>query len=298
MDIIGKSKLFVGLAVFLVLLSWVLVAVYGLKPGADLRGGAQWQIRFKDNDSIDVVSIEQFFRDEFGIGVLAKSTGEGDLIISFPDINEETHQKFKKALEEKFGSFEEMSFSSIGPVIGKELRRRSFWAIAVVLLGISLYVAWAFRKISKPISSWKYGVITLLTLLHDVSIPVGLFALLGRQSNVEVDTVFIIALLVVLGFSVNDTIVVFDRIRENIILRRDKNVSLKQIINDSVNETMARSINTSLTLIFVLLAILLVGPSTLFYFILVILIGTVFGTYSSIFVASPLLYLWRGKVDR
>jgi preprotein translocase subunit SecF len=163
----------------------------------------------------------------------------------------------------------------------------------LVLICISLYIAFVFRKTSFRIKSWKYGLITLLTLFHDVSIPTGFLAFLGWWRGIEIDVNFIVALLVVVGFSVHDTIVVFDRIRENLIVNREKRMSLAEIINYSVNETMARSINTSLTLIFVLVALIILGPPSLIYFALTILIGTVVGTYSSIFVASPLLYLWQ-----
>jgi len=157
-----------------------------------------------------------------------------------------------------------------------------------------LYIAFAFRKASARISSWKYGIVTFFTLAHDVLIPAGVIALLGHFLGIEIDTNFIVALLVVMGFSVHDTIVVFDRVRENIVSLKQHNVTLSEIINYSVNETFARSVNTSLTLVFVLIALLLFGPESLFYFILTILIGTVVGTYSSIFVASPLLYMWSG----
>jgi preprotein translocase subunit SecF len=166
-----------------------------------------------------------------------------------------------------------------------------------VILGISLYIAWAFRKVSAPVKSWKYGIVTLVSLFHDVSIPAGFIAILGKLKGVEIDTNFIVALLVVMGFSVHDTIVVFDRIRENLLLKRGSKVDLGAIVNFSVNETFVRSVNTSLTLILVLIAMLFFGPPSLFYFILTMLVGTVFGTYSSIFVASPLLYLWGKPVS-
>ena len=161
------------------------------------------------------------------------------------------------------------------------------------MLGISLYIAFAFRKVSYPIKSWKYGIITLITLFHDVIIPAGLLAVLGRRLGIEIDTNFVVALLVVMGFSVHDTIVVFDRIRENLLLQKNR-LDLPVIINNSVNQTFVRSINTSLTLILVLLALFFFGPVTLKYFILTILVGTTVGTYSSIFVASPLL-LYRSS---
>jgi len=210
--------------------------------------------------------------------------------VRFKEIGEDEHKNLKVATAEKLGEFKELSFQSIGPTIGKELRERALWAVFLVLFGISLYVAFAFRKVSFPVTSWKYGVVALITLFHDVIIPVGVLAWLGRLGGVEMDTNFVVALLVIAGFSVHDTIVVFDRTREN--LKKGKGEQFSQIVNKSVNETLARSINTSATLLFVLLALYFAGPITLQFFILTILIGTLVGTYSSICVASPLLVEW------
>ncbi|MEK7641173.1 MAG: protein translocase subunit SecF, partial [Patescibacteria group bacterium] len=159
----------------------------------------------------------------------------------------------------------------------------------LVLLAISLYVAFAFRKVSKPVSSWKYGIITLITLFHDALVPAGMFAVLGRLLNLEVDTNFVVAILVVVGFSVHDTIVVFDRIRENLRIAGSNVGDFSSLVNSSINQTFARSINTSLTLILTLVALYFLGPAALQYFVLTILVGVVMGTYSSIFIASPLL---------
>jgi preprotein translocase subunit SecF len=206
--------------------------------------------------------------------------------------SEADHQKFLGVLEGKFPGLEELSFQSIGPSVGKELRTKSIVAIALVLIGISLYIAFAFRKVFRPVSSWKYGWVTLVTLFHDVAIPAGLIAVLGRFLHVEIDGNFVVALLVVMGFSVHDTIVVFDRIRENLFLDRGK-TDFTTIVNQSVNQTLARSVNTSLTLILVLLAMYVAGPASLHYFILTLLVGVTTGVYSSIFVASPLLVAWQ-----
>ncbi len=292
MDLIAKRHLFLGFSGALVLIAWVLVATLGLRPGIDLRGGTQWQVAF-ENPSVSEGSIRSSLSAAEGaVDVSVKRAGDASFILRLPDITEEQHQRFLAVLNGDLGTTTEKNFSSIGPTIGSELRRKSLWAIAAVLLGISLYIAWAFRKVSAPVRSWKYGVVTLVTLLHDVSIPTGLLAYLGWAMGVEIDTNFIVALLVVMGFSVHDTIVVFDRIRENLTRRRGQQVVLRDVINQSVNETIARSINTSLTLILVLLTLIAVGPPSLFFFILTILVGTVFGTYSSIFVASPLLFIW------
>jgi len=291
MDVIAKRNIFLGFSGTIVIASLVVIFIFGLKPGIDLIGGTQWNIGVKNGDANEA-TVKDTMLGVSDREVMVKTASDGTYLIRMLDTNEELHQKYFTALTSKFGEIEEKSFSSIGPAIGSELRTKAIWAVILVLFGISIYIAFAFRKVSHPIQSWKYGVSTLITLFHDVIIPAGLLAVLGQIKGIEIDTNFIVALLVVMGFSVHDTIVVFDRIRENILLSRGKNINLKDIINFSIKETMVRSINTSLTLVLVLLALLFFGPSPLFYFVLTIMVGTIFGTYSSIFVASPLLYVW------
>ncbi len=187
---------------------------------------------------------------------------------------------------------QEMRFESIGPVIGEELKQKAIRAIIAVLVAIILYIAWAFRKVSEPVSSWKYGVTAIIALAHDVIIPTGIFVVLGQILGIELDILFVTALLTILGFSVNDTIVVFDRTREN--LARDHHQhDFEFIVNKSVNETIRRSIITSVTTFVVLLAIYLFGGESIKYFVLALMVGVVVGTYSSIFLASPLLVVWE-----
>lgn len=293
-DIIGKRNYFLGFSAVLVALSLIAIAVFGLRAGIDLKGGTSWQIMFT-GDAPAEASVREALAAA-GAGELTITRGEENMfLIRLPVIDEAEHTAYRAALE-KFGGVEERSFTSIGPTVGAELRTRAIWAIAFVLLGISLYIAFAFRKVSAPVSSWKYGLATLVSLFHDVAIPAGFLALLGQWRGIEMDTNFIVALLVVMGFSVHDTIVVFDRIRENLLLAKGRRFSFAELVNESIRETFARSVNTSLTLVIVLVALLFAGPASLFYFILTILVGTVFGTYSSIFVASPLLYLWGKRV--
>lgn len=184
----------------------------------------------------------------------------------------------------------EERFEAIGPAIGQELKSKSIWAILVVLLAIVAYIAWAFRKVSYPITSWKYGVVAIITLFHDILITLGIFIFLGKYLGLEVNTPFVAALLTILGYSVNDTIVVFDRIRENLHKYEGE---FEEIVDKSVRETVTRSINTSLTTELVLLAILIFGGTTISDFVLVLVIGILLGTYSSIFIASPLLVVWQ-----
>jgi preprotein translocase subunit SecF len=219
---------------------------------------------------------------------------DGSFILRFQENSEEKHQailsELNKIAEEGAGTAEELRFDSIGPSIGKELKSKSFNAIIIVLIIIIAYIAFAFRKISRPVASWKYGMAAIVALAHDILITLGVFAVLGEYWGVEINTPFVAALLTILGYSINDTIVVFDRIRENLPRSEE---DFEGTVNISVNQTLARSVNTSLTVLFVLFAILFWGGSTIRDFVLALTIGVFVGTYSSIFVASPVLVVWE-----
>lgn len=291
-NIISKRYYFLAFSGVLVVLSVIAVFALGFREGTDLAGGTQWQ--FSVGRSVSELEIRDAFTRVSGEEIaFVKRADDGSFIARLPSITQEEKARYEEELVRSFESLAEKNFSNIGPSIGNELRKKSLIAMVAVLFGISLYIAFAFRKVSRPVSSWKYGIVTLLTLFHDIAIPSGLLAVLGWLHGVEIDTNFIVALLVVMGFSVHDTIVVFDRIRENIVLSRGKNMSLRDVVDRSIKETFVRSVNTSLTLFIVLVALLFFGPPSLFYFILTMLVGTFFGAYSSIFVASPLLYEWH-----
>jgi len=296
MNIIGKKWIFFSVSGALVAASIVAILVLGLKPGIDFTGGTLWQIAFH-GENITRDDLVTFFRDELKItdAVVTEETTNASFIVRAPEISEANHQAYLPRLTEKFKNSEELAFQTIGAAVGGELRGKAMTAFIMVLFGISLYIAFAFRKVSRPVASWKYGVITLATLFHDALIPAGLFAVLGYLNNIEVDTNFIVAVLVVMGFSVHDTIVVFDRVRENLKNADLGKTSFDDLVNRSVNQTMVRSINTSLTLVLVLLALYFAGAPALRYFVLTIGVGTIVGTYSSIFIASPLLTLWRKR---
>ena len=295
LNIVGHKKIYLTISGVFVAGALLAIILFGFRQGIDFVGGTLWQFRIADERPA-AQEIENIFKNDFNIAqVLASYDEENNIFfVRISETNEEDHQKFLGRLKEKFQSFEELSFQSIGPSVGGELRSNAVWAIILVLLGISFYIAFAFRRASKPVSSWRYGFITLLTLFHDVVIPAGLFASLGRLGRVEIDTNFIVALLVVVGFSVHDTIVVFDRIRENLIVNTGKK-QFGDIVNESVNQTMARSINTSMTLVLILVVLLFFGPLNLHYFVLTLLVGVLTGTYSSIFIASPGLVISKGK---
>lgn len=271
-------------------ISFVSLLIWGLRPGIDFTGGSLLEVEYKDGRP-EIAKIQESI-NALGFGnVLFQPTGEKDLIVRLRDISEDEHQKLLSALTIEARKPEEKRFDSIGPVIGKELRQKSWIAIALVVVMIILYIAWAFRKVSRPVSSWKYGVAAVIALIHDVSIPSGLFAILGHFKGIEIDILFITALLTTLGFSVHDTIVVFDRIREN--LKKQVGKSFEDTVEASIRQTVTRSINTSLTVMFVLIALLVFGPVSVKYFSLTLFVGVTFGTYSSIFLASPLLVSWQ-----
>lgn len=297
MNLLKYKWIFLGFSFSLIAISVIGLSMYQLKLGIDFTGGTLWHISFENE--VNKESLELFLRTNGGLtdAVISQEEGASAFLIRAKELSEERHQEVLALVEKEYGATQERSFQSIGAVVGRELVRKALWAFGINLFAIALYVAYAFRKVSHPVSSWKYAFITLITLFHDAIIPIGLFAFLGHYAGVEIDTNLIVAILVVIGFSVHDTIVVFDRIRENI---RTSNVSkegFEPLVNRSIVETLVRSINTSLTLIIVLVALFFLGAVSLKYFVLAILVGAIAGTYSSIFVASPLLVLW-GKAKR
>lgn len=299
MNIIRYKYVFLAISGFLMAAAVISLFVFGLKQGIDFSGGTLWQLKIADievsREALVKMLAEELQVKEFAINADLETK---TFLIRLGELNEDDHQRYLAALRAKWKGVEEFSFESIGPTIGRELRRKALTAFILVLGAISLYIAFVFRKVSRPVSSWKYGVITLLTLFHDAIIPVGLFAYLGAVTGVEVGVNFVVALLVIMGFSVHDTIVVFDRIRENLRLEKSINFNFGDLVNKSVWQTFARSVNTSLTLVLVLVALYFLGAASLSYFVLTILVGTVIGTYSSIFIASPLLVVWSRRQQK
>jgi preprotein translocase subunit SecF len=289
LNIVGHKKIWFTLSIILVGIAVIAIAVFGFKESAELKGGTLWEFKAPaQNLSITDVQNELVNNLHIADAQVNLDNGNQSFLVRFGSISESAHQQYITELTSAWPSFQELSFQSISASVGTNLRNNAIIAILLVLVGISLYIAFAFRKASRPISSWKYGWITLLTLFHDVAIPAGMLAILGHFMNIQIDSDIIVALLVVMGFSVHDTIVVFDRIRENLLNHRGK-MPFATIVNDSVNQTLARSINTSLTLILVLLSLYFVGPADLKYFVLTLLVGVTTGIYSSIFIASPAL---------
>lgn len=288
-NVIGYRKIYYFLSGILVLTSITSLFFWGLKFGIDFTGGSLIEVNYLDaRPSTEDLSLKI---ESAGFGtVSAAPAGESGVIFRLKEIDETEHQRVLGILKEG-RNVEEKRFESIGPTIGRELKTKAIEAVILVLFAIVIYIAWAFRKVSRPVVSWKYGVVAIIALLHDTIIPIGVFSILGKFYGIEIDTFFVTAILTVLGFSVHDTIVVFDRIRENI--KKATHERFEDVVNKSINQTFVRSINTSMTVLFVLLSIYIFGGSSIANFALTLLIGIIAGTYSSIFIASPLLVTWE-----
>jgi len=287
--IIQKRKLWLLISGTVVALSLVALFVWGFKFGTDFTGGSLLEVNFLESRP-SVSEVGSSLSDLKLNSLVVQPVGEKDMILRFQETSEETHQAVLEKLQAYSGGIEELRFDSVGPSIGLELKRKAVYSIFFVLVAILIYIAYVFRKVSRPVSSWKYGAAAIIALFHDAIITMGVFAVLGRFYNTEINTTFVAAILTVIGFSIHDTIVVFDRIRENLPRSND---DFEGTVNVSLNQTVIRSINTSLTVIFVLLAIIIFGGSSIRTFALAMAIGIFVGTYSSIFVAPPLLVVWE-----
>lgn len=289
MKLINYYKYLFAFSGIILILGISSLAIYGMHLGIDFKGGTVTELEFKDNFDLnkvkEVVSGQGVKNGQF------QTTGEKGIIIRTEALEKEDHDKLGKALKEQVGAYTEKRFESIGPVIGEELKRKALYQLVLVSLGIIFYIAYAFRRVARPITSWQFGVAAVVALLHDLLIVLGIFSMLGHYKGIEIDSLFVTAMLTVLGFSVHDTIVVFDRIRENLKIYAGKNIEF--VVNHSISQTLVRSLNTSLTVLFVLLALLLFGGETIRFFVLALFIGVITGTYSSIFVASPILVIWQ-----
>ena len=267
--------------------------IWGLHAGIDLKGGSLLQVSYPTGKP----QIEQVQSAVAGLhlgDVRIQPTGESGYIIRARNLNNDEKNALENSLN-SLGTIHEDQFNSVGPVIGAELLRKGLIALALVAVSIILFIAFAFRKVSKPVASWKYGIIAIVTLIHDILIPTGLFAFLGHFKGSEIDSLFIVALLTLLGVSINNTIVVFDRIRENLKRNEEyrKKEAFEETVGRSIMQTLARSMNTSLTVIIVLVALYILGPVATRDFSLTLIVGMIAGTYSSIFLASPLLVQWE-----
>ena len=291
MLIIKYRKIFYALSGVLIAMSVGALFVWGLNLGIDFKGGAIVEVSYPEGrpeitavkENLDKLTLGSYSLQPAGDdGYILKSRAIND--VERPLVEESLSLKSDKKVEVK-------RFNSVGPILGKEAATKSIISIFIVIFCIVIFITFAFRKVSEPVSSWKYGFIAIIALLHDVLVPTGVFAVLGYYFGYEIDTLFVTALLVVLGFSVHDTIVVFDRVRENLTLSKGyrEKKPFDEIVGDSVSQTFVRSINTSLTTILALVALYIFGAESTRHFSLALIVGITAGTYSSIFLGSPLL---------
>jgi preprotein translocase subunit SecF len=304
MYIVRHRKIFYIISGLLVAGSIAAVMFWGLNFGIDFKGGSILEVSYSETRP-DISKVQDIISNQ-NIGEASiRPTGEKGFIIRTKALPEKDRANFVKALGQDAKGFEVKRSDSIGPILGKELQGKAIMSIILVILAIVLFITFAFRKVSEPVSSFKYGLIAIIALVHDIIIPTGAFAILGHYQGLEIDALFVTALLVVLGFSVHDTIVVFDRVREN--LKNDKENQDKKrvparpfdlVVGDSISQTFTRSINTTLTVLLSLIALYYFGPEATHSFALALLIGVAAGTYSSIFLGSPLLVTvqkWQEK---
>jgi preprotein translocase subunit SecF len=294
LDLVGKRNLWFLISAILLIPGIISLAVQGLNLGIDFTGGTSWELQM--SQEVTATEVRNVLSENgFGDAVV-QTSDDNTVIIRMGEISEGAPEKtaITEDLQARFGEFEELSFTTVGPSVGTQIRNRSIYAVGLASVGVLLYIAWAFRNTNNPL---LYGICAIAAMLHDVLLVLGIFSILGWAAGVEVDALFVTAILTIIGFSVHDTIVVFDRIREN--LANKMAPTFDETVNYSVVQTIVRSINTSLTVVLTLAALYLFGGESTRWFVMALLIGVVAGTYSSIFNASQLLVAWeKGDIQR
>ena len=292
MFIVTHKNAFFALTGAIVLAALIAIFAFGLHLGLDFTGGSLVQVSY-NGARPDASVLTQNLNNAGFKDYSLREFGDNGYLLRAQTLSNTQRNALSSYFSTPAASAHVDSLDEVGPTIGAELRTKSIYALALVLLCILLFIAFAFRKVSQPVSSWIYGLIALVTLVHDVIVPVGFFALLGYLTGAQVDSLFVTAVLTVLGFSVHDTIVVFDRVRENLRVNHEKGRKepFEETAGRALNQTFVRSVNTSLTVLLTLLILYFVGPESTRIFSLTLLVGIIAGTYSSIFLATPLLVL-------
>jgi preprotein translocase subunit SecF len=293
LDIIGKRYWYYLASALVVVPGLISLILFGLNLSIDFTGGSILELQFQEAGAAEPGQLKELF-DEHGYrDTMVQSSQENIFLIRSKVLDSQTKREIEGEIEERFGSFTELRFESVGPAVGGEVQQRAYMVVAMAAVAILIYISFAFRHVTNPI---RYGACAIVAMVHDIFVVTGLASIFGAISGWEVDALFLTALLTVIGFSVHDTIVVFDRVREN--SKRRIGESIESVVNHSVIQTLDRSINTQLTVVFTLTALLLFGGITIRNFVLTLLIGIISGTYSSIFNASPLLVEWERRPDR
>jgi len=296
MNIVGKRNWYFGFSLLIIIPGVISLFLWGLNLSIDFTGGSEMTLTYPQTVNQRTIDGVKKTLTQEKIELVSLQPSGNQIDVRTKPMDNKQDAQFLTLLQKNTGQVKQDEFETIGPVIGQEITVNAFNAIVIASLLIVLFIAWAFRGVRKPMSSWRFGVCAIIALLHDALVVVGIFSLLGHFFGVEVDSLFVTALLTVIGFSVHDTIVVFDRIREN--LRRNITASFPQVVNDSILQTFVRSLNTSLTAMLVLFTLLIFGGESIRWFIVAMLIGIASGTYSSIFNASQILVVWQEWIDR
>lgn len=295
MDFLKPAKYFFAFSAVLTFVSIVLLIVPGPRLSIEFTGGTRMELNV-ENAEITATDVSAAFAG-FKEGELKPTINRmqtGHFLIRMKGIDDETHRELIKNLSAALGEISEVQYTTIGPTVGTTLKWRAGQAILAACVGIILFLAFAFRKIPRRANPWKFGVVAVGTLIHDVMVTVGIFVVLGYFTSFEVDTLFITALLTILGYSVNDTIIVFDRIRDNLFLQ-ERRESFAEIANTSINQVWKRSCYTSGSTLIMLASLFLLGSPSIQWFVLTLIIGITLGTYSSIFIATPILVYWNKR---
>ncbi len=287
-DIVGKRYWYFLISLLVIIPGFIALAIHGLPLSIDFTGGALMELQFEEAHNILPGDVKAIY-DRYGLtDTLVQTSGENLILIRSKEVDAELKQAIQEELREKFGPFTELRFESVGPSVGAEVSRRASYAVVMAAVGILVYITIAFRHVP---NAFRYGTCAVIAMIHDVAVVIGVASIFGWLFGWEVDALFLTALLTVIGFSVHDSIVVFDRIRENMIRHRGER--FEDIVNHSIIQTLDRSINTQLTVLFTLTALVLFGGVTIRHFMATLLVGILSGTYSSIFNAAPLLVVWE-----
>ena len=293
------SKIFLPVSIVLMVGSLVLLVTPGLRAGVEFSGGTLMELQIPETKTKDdvLMALRSFDNPDVSIDHASVTrTKDGTYFVRTETLTNEEHTSLVKHVEAVVGGeIKELQFTTIGPTVGASLKRRALLALAVATIAIILYVAIAFRKIPRKLSPLRFGIIAVAALLHDMLITVGIFTILSHTTSFQVDTLFVTALLSIMGYSVNDTIVIFDRIRDNLSLGEERHLTFAQLAEKSLQQTMTRTLNTGLGALIMLFALFFLGSESIRWFILTLIFGTIIGTYSSFFIAVPLLVLWKKK---
>ncbi len=297
MSLLKPAKFFLGLSCALMISSIALIFIPGPKLSIDFTGGTMMEISLPEGtEKSTVEEALSTFESEIALGNVALSkTKDSTVIMRMRDISNDEHIALQQHLRSELGQVREMQFTTIGPTVGSSLKQRSFWALTIAAIAIVLYIAFAFRKVPRKLSPWRFGIIAVVTLIHDVLITVGIFILISQVTSFEFDTLFITALLTIIGYSVNDTIVIFDRIRDN-LSEQGRKEEFAAVADRSLSQSITRSINTSVSTLIMLSCLFILGSESVRWFVLTLIVGAIIGTYSSLFLATPLLVYWKKKV--